>query len=100
MPCHANVVYPFADVDLLDGSNWLNDQLIAFYLEYLRQEAFVDAKDKLLMLDPSTAFMLTAAAPEEVPMLLGCLQAPEKQMVHFFPHLPSCLLCLRLVQLM
>ena len=70
-----------ADLALLEGSKWLNDQLIAFHLEYLRQEKFIDAKDRLLLLDPSAAFMLTAVAPEEVPMVLGSLQAPDKQMV-------------------
>lgn len=74
-----------ADLELLEGSNWLNDQLIAFFLEYLRQEKFVHAKDKLLLLDPSAAFMLTAVAPDEVPMLLGSLQAPEKQLVRLLP---------------
>jgi hypothetical protein len=75
-----------ADLTLLEGSNWLNDQLIAFYLEYLRQEKFVRSKDWLLLLDPSAAFMLTAVAPEEVPMLLGSLNAPETQMVGILPY--------------
>jgi hypothetical protein len=65
----------------LESNDWLNDQLIAFYLEYLRQEKFSHAKDKLLLVDPSAAFMLTAVPAEQVPLILGSLQAPEKQIV-------------------
>jgi hypothetical protein len=76
-------------VDLLRGSEWLNDNIIAFFIEYLRQERFNNIKKHLLMLDPSVAFMLTAVSPGEVPMLLGSLQAPEKRMVRFRERTPS-----------
>lgn len=76
-----------SDCLLLQDQAWLNDQVMAFYLEYLRQEAFPNIRDDLLLLDPSTAFMLTSVPAESVPMLLQPLQAGRKLMVR--PALPS-----------
>ena len=47
-----------ADVELLTGPNWLNDQLIAFFFEFLAQEEFQFLRPQLLLLEPATAYLL------------------------------------------
>lgn len=70
-----------SDCLLLRDQEWLNDQVMAFYFEYLRQEAFPNIRDDLLLIDPSTAFMLTSLPAESAPLLLQPLQASSKLMV-------------------
>lgn len=70
-----------SDCRLLHDHEWLNDQVMAFYLEYLRQEAFENVQHEILLLDPSTAFMLTSLPAESAPMLLQPLKADSKLMV-------------------
>lgn len=70
-----------SDCLLLRDQEWLNDQVMAFYFEYLRQEAFPNIRDDLLLIDPSTAFMLTSLPVESAPLLLQPLQASSKLMV-------------------
>jgi hypothetical protein len=72
-----------ADVDLLNGTNWLNDQIIAFFFEYLRQEAFADLKGDLLLLDPSSAFLLTAFSNDtSKPADSACFHVRRRQLSH------------------
>jgi len=47
-----------SDLELLNGFNWLNDNIIAFYYEYLANETFKN-KSELLFLTPSAVFMVS-----------------------------------------
>lgn len=42
-----------SDVGLLDGSNWLNDQIIGFAFEYFTQEQFSKFEDQVCFINPS-----------------------------------------------
>lgn len=56
-----DVVLRRGDVDLLNGPNWLNDQVIAFYFEFLTKEFFKDISDKILLVPGAVTYLLTSA---------------------------------------
>jgi sentrin-specific protease 8 len=56
-----DVVLRQGDVDLLtDGPNWLNDQLLAFYFEFLAREKFKDASE-ILLIPGAVTYLLTSS---------------------------------------
>lgn len=50
------------DFDLIKAPQWLNDQVIAFYFEYLSREVFADRSDLLLIPGATTYLLLSAGA--------------------------------------
>lgn len=69
-----------SDVDLLSGPNWLNDQLISFYFEYLSQDVYKD-DGRILFVSPEVTQCLKMVSPGEVEMFLGPVNAREKQII-------------------
>jgi Ulp1 family protease len=55
-----DVVLRQGDVDLLKDHSWLNDNLIAFYFEYLAREKFKDISD-ILLIPGAATYLLTSA---------------------------------------
>lgn len=55
---YQNTLLRESDLKLLDGSNWLNDNLISFYLEYLENHLESEFHDKVLFLSPQVAHLL------------------------------------------
>ena len=49
-----------SDVALLSAPNWLNDQIVSFFFEYLRNDHFKYSKDyqKLAFIDPAVTQMI------------------------------------------
>ena len=49
-----------SDVALLSAPNWLNDQIVSFFFEYLRNDHFKYSKDskKLTFIDPAVTQMI------------------------------------------
>lgn len=71
-----------SDVDLLSGPNWLNDQLISFYFEYLSQDVYKD-DGRILFVSPEVTQCLKMVSAGEVEMFLGPVNAREKQIIFF-----------------
>ncbi|CAL5221185.1 g3331 [Coccomyxa viridis] len=67
------------DVELLRGPQWLNDQVIAFYFEYLGREKF---SGKGLAYCPGClTFLLLQSDPAELPHIIAPLKLVEKRLV-------------------
>lgn len=73
-----------ADVQLLRGPFWLNDQIISFYLEYLEHERYAAHRDRLLFVSPEVTQCMKLVPAEEIGIFLEPLGAATKQFI-FFP---------------
>jgi sentrin-specific protease 8 len=74
-----------ADVELLDGTNWINDQIIAFYFEYLENDVLTAYdKRKVLLVSPQVTQCLKLGPIEEAGTFLEPLKARQKKFI-FFP---------------
>ncbi|PRW59712.1 NEDD8-specific protease 1 [Chlorella sorokiniana] len=56
------------DVQLLAGAHWLNDQVIAFYFEYLLREAFAGAG--VLLVSGDSTYLLANLGPDAGPAVV------------------------------
>lgn len=82
--CYHGVCLKAADIALLDGPNWLNDQIIAFYFQYLHRVVYQN-KTKLLFVSPEIVQCIKIAnLNTEANVFLGPLK-PEKRDFIFFP---------------
>lgn len=54
---YGDVLLRKADLNLLLGPLWLNDNIIEFYFEFLRREGLNDADD-LALIGPSMTFLV------------------------------------------
>eukprot|EP00873_Tetraselmis_striata_P021248 jgi/Tetstr1/441512/TSEL_029743.t1 len=70
------------DVDLLRGPHWLNDQIIAFYFEYLGREC-VSRDPPVAFIPPSMTFLLANCGQDGASQLIDSLQLGGKQVVVF-----------------
>lgn len=82
---YKNITLKRADIDLLRGPYWINDQIIAFYFEYLEND-FLTAQDrrKILLVSPQVTQCLKLAPIEEAGSFLEPLKARQKKYI-FFP---------------
>mmetsp|Transcript_8932 Transcript_8932/g.19063 ORF Transcript_8932/g.19063 Transcript_8932/m.19063 type:complete len:237 (+) Transcript_8932:90-800(+) len=82
-----DVVLRASDVRLLNGSNWLNDQVIAFYFEYLgrvKYQQLAGPSGPVLLVPGSIAYLLSnCGGPEVAASLLEPLQASKKSVIIF-----------------
>ena len=73
-----------SDVELLRGKYWLNDQCIAFYLEYLRHEGPLQGvPESLLIVGPEPSYLLTTAGSDVAHIVLGPLKFEQKEITLF-----------------
>lgn len=73
-----------SDVDILLGPLWLNDQIISFYLEYLKHDRFAHFKDLVLFVSPEVTQCLKMLPKNEMSIFLDPLGASNKSFI-FFP---------------
>uniref|UniRef100_A0A6S8JRZ7 Ubiquitin-like protease family profile domain-containing protein n=2 Tax=Dunaliella tertiolecta TaxID=3047 RepID=A0A6S8JRZ7_DUNTE len=74
------------DADLLKHGQWLNDQVISFWFEYLVRDKYKDlvSSHQILLVPPSLTFILaTVGSPQEASMLLETMQ-PDRAEVAVF----------------
>jgi len=82
---YQDVTIHSSDLDLLEGTNWLNDSLLAYYFEYLTYDIFKDYKEDMLFVHPSTMFITTFMEDQqELIQVLKDLKIPSKKWV-FLP---------------
>lgn len=70
-------------MSLLQGPFWLNDQVIAFYFQYLESSKFKGASDKILFVSPQVTQLLKMSEKSEWSSLLDPLR-PGKKLLIFF----------------
>lgn len=63
-----------SDLDLLPPPNWFNDQLIAFWFEYLAQDKHPELQQEVALLPGATTFLLSNVAPEEAGLVFESLK--------------------------
>ncbi|XP_060587910.1 sentrin-specific protease 8-like [Ruditapes philippinarum] len=73
-----------SDVDLLDGPNWINDNLINFCFEYFEKEQFNHSADKLALISPDVVQFIKLAPDDELGEFLKPLNLPSKEFI-FLP---------------
>ena len=70
------------DTYCLDGPDWLHDNLIEFYLEYLRHEKYREHKDKIEIIGPPvTQCIKLAGSPDVVSEMIDPLNLATKRVV-------------------
>lgn len=73
-----------SDIYLLNAPNWLNDNIIAFWFEYLENTVYKDCKDMFGFVCPQTVQSLKFVNMEDVRSTIEGLELHRKQYV-FFP---------------
>lgn len=54
-----------SDVDLLSGEKWINDNLIAFWFDYLEHDLFKDVADSVMFISPQVAQFIKSSSQSE-----------------------------------
>lgn len=77
-----------SDVATLNPNQWLNDQIISFWFEYLLREVYSSFANKIHFMPPEMVQLIRAAAgdnmsPNEVDSVLGISQLMNKKVVFF-----------------
>lgn len=71
-----------SDCKLLRGKEWINDNIIEFWFEYLSNDLFKEKKKNLLTIGPSVAQLIKmTSSTEETEALLGSLELERKDLV-------------------
>lgn len=82
-----------ADVELLDGPFWVNDQIIGFYFQYLPLEKYPTTQGDVMLISGSVAFLLLHANESDASLTIRKLGIAEKKAVLFAvnnnPHIHS-----------
>lgn len=73
-----------SDIYLLNAPNWLNDNIIAFWFEYLENSVYKDYRDTFGFVCPQTVQYLKFVNMEDVKSTIEELELHRKQYV-FFP---------------
>uniref|UniRef100_A0A6A7FMZ5 Sentrin-specific protease 8-like n=1 Tax=Hirondellea gigas TaxID=1518452 RepID=A0A6A7FMZ5_9CRUS len=69
-----------SDLELLSGRNWLNDALIAFWLEYIQHTLFPD-QARVLCISPEVTQLLKLGDRSELSIFLDPLEANHKDYI-------------------
>lgn len=70
-----------SDIRLLDVPNWINDNLISFWFEYLEKDKYKDLKDKIAFVNPQLTQFIKLASKEEGKLMMEPLQLAEKELI-------------------
>lgn len=69
-----------SDLELLSGRHWLNDALIAFWLEYIQHTLFPD-QHRVLCVSPEVTQLLKLGDQGEICVFLDPLEANHKDYI-------------------
>ncbi|KAF8062049.1 NEDP1 [Scenedesmus sp. PABB004] len=78
-----DVLLRHADLDLLRGPHWLNDQVIAFYFEWLAREAHPQLDGAVALVPGAMSYLLANSDPSEAALFCGALRLHEMELVIF-----------------
>lgn len=70
-------------MDLLRGPYWLNDQIIAFYFQYLELNKYRRHEKHLAFISPSVTQLLKLNPPESSQQFLQPLKLDQKKLIFF-----------------
>ncbi|XP_018496748.1 sentrin-specific protease 8 [Galendromus occidentalis] len=71
-----------SDLATLDNGNWLNDQIISFYLEYLENNVYHRFRDEIQFLPAGVVQWMKSLAPDELHQSFGNI---SEQRLVFIP---------------
>jgi sentrin-specific protease 8 len=74
----------FYSVELLDGSFWLNDQIIAFYFQYLESHVFKDHLRSLLFIPPAVTQLIKMSPTKDTKSIIDSLDPRSRKKIFFF----------------
>ncbi|GBN59738.1 Sentrin-specific protease 8 [Araneus ventricosus] len=80
---YENCLLRQSDVELLTPPSWLNDNIIAFWFEYLENEVYKDHKKVLGFVCPQVVQYLKFGLPEDVKSTVEGLELDTKQYILF-----------------
>lgn len=79
-----DVVLRSSDVALLQQpEEWVNDQIISFYFEYLASSEVSPAGHDVAYLDASSSYLLSNSAPDDAEIIFEALQLHSKGVILF-----------------
>ncbi|KFM57522.1 Sentrin-specific protease 8, partial [Stegodyphus mimosarum] len=81
---YENCLLRQSDVQLLNPPNWLNDNIISFWFEYLENDVYKDYKKVFGFICPQVVQYLKFGLPEDIKSTIEGLELNKKQYV-FFP---------------
>ena len=59
-----------SDMDLLRGRDWLNDQLIGFWFEYLENDVFKTRSESFCLVSPEVSHFIKLGSPDETQLIV------------------------------
>lgn len=71
-----------AEIELLKGSGWLNDQIIGFAFEYLQTEICKELS-KVMLIGPEVTQFVKLVSKAEVPSILESMDLKKKDLIIF-----------------
>ncbi|KAK9914989.1 hypothetical protein WJX75_003382 [Coccomyxa subellipsoidea] len=71
-----------SDVDLLKGKYWLNDQIVAFFFEYLQVEKYASHKE-LFFCGGALSYLLLHGDAMEMEAVLAPMKLKERELIVF-----------------
>lgn len=73
-----------SDIKILRDRDWLNDQLIGFWFEYLENEVFKNTKTDFCLVSPEVAHFIKLGSPDESKLFIEPLNLSVKDYI-FLP---------------
>lgn len=70
-----------SDVALLSAPRWLNDNIIAFWFEYLEYEMYKNYSDSIALISPQVTQYIKCGQPEDVNIMVQPLELHRKLLV-------------------
>jgi len=72
-----------AEIKLLKGSGWLNDQIIGFAFEYIQTETCKDMANTVTLIGPEVTQFVKLVSKQEVPSILESMDLKSKDLIIF-----------------
>ncbi len=64
--CYYDSCLRKSDVELLDGHKWLNDNIIAFWFEYLEYDLYSDVSQKITFFSPQVVQFIKSKTNKQI----------------------------------
>ncbi|XP_077865152.1 sentrin-specific protease 8-like [Saccoglossus kowalevskii] len=70
-----------SDINLLEGSRWLNDTVIGFAFEYFEQEQFRDFNEEVCFISPDVTQFIKLSSVSDIGIFLEPLNLESKKLI-------------------
>eukprot|EP00088_Acartia_fossae_P001911 TRINITY_DN1074_c0_g1_i3.p1 TRINITY_DN1074_c0_g1~~TRINITY_DN1074_c0_g1_i3.p1 ORF type:complete len:214 (+),score=18.53 TRINITY_DN1074_c0_g1_i3:178-819(+) len=72
-----------AEIELLSGNGWLNDQIIGFAFEYIQNVACKDLSEQVVLIGPEVTQFVKLVSKDEISSILGSMNLQDKDLIIF-----------------